>query len=265
MALVNKLKLTGASNRVLFNKEQVPLVQLATVKERLESEKKAAKATREKRVGIGVRDDLFDYLRERRLAIAREASLPPYIIFSDKTLEEMAALYPTNESEMLDISGVGELKFQKYGLAFINAIKDYVKINGVDLEARRQSALSKINIPSRSRSKSTSKQKPTVVKETTLDKTWQLYQQGNSVEQISELRGIQPISIVSHLVQLYKEGKDVNISTYVSKDEIKRVASVVIDMEPPFAKRPIFVALNEEVSYDKINFALAYIERKMKL
>lgn len=66
---------------------------------------------------------LFDKLRELRLEIAREESMPPYIIFSDKTLIDMAVKVPASKSEMLNVSGVGENKFVKYGERFLVLIE----------------------------------------------------------------------------------------------------------------------------------------------
>ncbi len=66
--------------------------------------------------------DLFDRLRQLRLVIAKEEAMPPYIIFSDKTLIDMCAKTPGNQAEMLAVSGVGENKYQKYGERFIQEI-----------------------------------------------------------------------------------------------------------------------------------------------
>lgn len=68
---------------------------------------------------------LFERLKKLRLEIAREESMPPYIIFSDKTLIDMAAKMPSSKSEMLDVSGVGENKFAKYGERFLEVIEEY--------------------------------------------------------------------------------------------------------------------------------------------
>ena len=70
---------------------------------------------------------LFDKLKELRLEIARTEKIPPYIVFNDKTLIDMCAKMPTTKSEMLDVSGVGENKYGKYGERFIAVIKEYVK------------------------------------------------------------------------------------------------------------------------------------------
>lgn len=68
---------------------------------------------------------LFERLKKLRLEIAREESMPPYIIFSDKTLIDMAAKMPASKPEMLDVSGVGENKFAKYGERFLGVIEEY--------------------------------------------------------------------------------------------------------------------------------------------
>ena len=67
---------------------------------------------------------LFEKLRNLRLEIAREESMPPYIVFSDKTLIDMCVRVPRNKSEMLNVSGVGAVKFDKYGQRFLDAIKE---------------------------------------------------------------------------------------------------------------------------------------------
>ena len=70
---------------------------------------------------------LFDKLKELRLEIARAEKIPPYIVFNDKTLIDMCAKMPATKSDMLNVSGVGENKYGKYGERFITVIKEYVK------------------------------------------------------------------------------------------------------------------------------------------
>lgn len=72
---------------------------------------------------------LFEKLRQLRLVIAREEAMPPYIIFSDKTLIDMCTKYPQNKEEMLNVSGVGENKFRKYGQRFMDEIAAFLKEN----------------------------------------------------------------------------------------------------------------------------------------
>ncbi len=68
---------------------------------------------------------LFERLRALRLEMAREASLPPYIIFSDKTLIDMCVKMPGTRAEMLNVNGVGENKFAKYGQRFLAEIESF--------------------------------------------------------------------------------------------------------------------------------------------
>lgn len=70
--------------------------------------------------------DLFDLLRQRRKEIAMREGVPPYVIFHDSTLREMTSQQPRNQEQMLEISGVGENKWKKYGLQFLEVIRGYL-------------------------------------------------------------------------------------------------------------------------------------------
>ncbi|QHI71195.1 DNA helicase RecQ [Aminipila terrae] len=69
--------------------------------------------------------ELFELLRELRLEISKEIGLPPYIIFADKTLKYMARTLPETKEQMLEVSGVGEVKFVRYGQKFLELIAKY--------------------------------------------------------------------------------------------------------------------------------------------
>ena len=69
--------------------------------------------------------ELFEALRVLRRMIASEQKIPPYMIFSDKTLVHMSTMKPSNDEEMLEVNGVGEHKLQKYGERFLNEIQKY--------------------------------------------------------------------------------------------------------------------------------------------
>ena len=70
--------------------------------------------------------DLFQALRQKRTEIARAQSVPPYVIFHDKTLVELAAARPATRAEMVDVPGVGEAKLDRYGPAFLAVIAEHV-------------------------------------------------------------------------------------------------------------------------------------------
>ena len=69
--------------------------------------------------------ELFETLRKKRKALADQSNVPAYVIFSDKTLIEMATRYPQNKESLMDIHGVGNVKYEKYGQTFIDVIRDY--------------------------------------------------------------------------------------------------------------------------------------------
>jgi len=70
---------------------------------------------------------LFEELRKLRLALAREQNVPPYVIFHDSTLLEMAGCKPSDEAQMLEISGVGRDKLKRYGAAFLAVVREFGK------------------------------------------------------------------------------------------------------------------------------------------
>lgn len=85
---------------------------------RLEERKKTSKKATKVITGA-FELSIFEKLRALRSEIAKENSIPPYVVFSDKTLKEMAEKLPLDKEAMLDVSGVGDVKFERYGEAFL--------------------------------------------------------------------------------------------------------------------------------------------------
>lgn len=69
--------------------------------------------------------ELLDELKKLRLTLAKEEGMPPYIVFSDKTLVDMCVKLPFTKDEMMDVNGVGENKFEKYGQQFLAALSEF--------------------------------------------------------------------------------------------------------------------------------------------
>ncbi|MBN1074606.1 DNA helicase RecQ [Clostridium botulinum] len=78
-------------------------------------------------------NELYSILKEIRKEISVENGVPPYVIFGDATLKEMTVKYPVNKEQMLNISGVGEIKYKKYGEIFENEIKKFIKENNIEI------------------------------------------------------------------------------------------------------------------------------------
>ncbi|UWD47497.1 DNA helicase RecQ [Clostridioides difficile] len=87
---------------------------------------------------LEVEDELYSALRELRHLIASEEKIAPYMVFGDGTLRAMSSSYPINKEEMLNISGVGEIKYQKYGEDFETLIKEYVEKNNIDKKEKEK-------------------------------------------------------------------------------------------------------------------------------
>lgn len=73
---------------------------------------------------------LFDRLRDLRTATAREEHVPPFVVFSDATLEDMVRRFPTTEKEMAKVHGIGAFKLKKYGKRFLSLLRDYEQEKG---------------------------------------------------------------------------------------------------------------------------------------
>ena len=119
------VKLTEKSEALIAGQETF------TMKMAKEPEKEA-KTTPKKKVkktaGLVLnkeQEESFEILRALRAEIAREEKVPPYIVFSDKTLLQMCIKKPTNKNAMLKVSGVGEFKFEKYGERFLEVIRSW--------------------------------------------------------------------------------------------------------------------------------------------
>ena len=120
VASYSVLKLTEAARPLLRGEE--PLV-LAKPRIRVKTLQKKGKP----QVGdFDYDDDLFEALRLRRKRLADEAGVPPYVIFGDATLAEMAAKMPTDEEALLAVNGVGRHKLQRFGGEFIDEIISYL-------------------------------------------------------------------------------------------------------------------------------------------
>jgi len=87
-------------------------------KERLEEQKQTSKSSKMTYVS-GENQPVFEKLRGLRTEIAKRAGVPPYVVFSDKTLQDMAVKLPQNKAEMLQVGGVGDVKYERYGEEFL--------------------------------------------------------------------------------------------------------------------------------------------------
>ncbi|MEG2323519.1 MAG: DNA helicase RecQ [Anaerovoracaceae bacterium] len=110
----------GESASKLMAKEETVIMKVAKDKTPMAKAKKPKAGEY-----AGERPELFQELRHLRMKFAKSRGIPPYVIFTDKTLKELCRLMPKNKGEMLDISGIGDTKYTKYGEAFLEVIKKH--------------------------------------------------------------------------------------------------------------------------------------------
>lgn len=219
------LKISPLGKKVLKGEKNIQLTYPVTAEEK----KKKPKIVRIANEGE-VNEELFKELKKVRYAISKEENVPAYIVFNDKTLQEIARELPVTENEFLAISGVGLNKMQEYGEEFMEVVRRFNSIA-----------------------------KPRKIP-TTLE-TFGLYKEGLSPEEIAEKRKLSSTTIYSHLSQLYSEGKDVDLMQYVDSNTVKKVKEAYEQLNKEGALKPIFEKLNENVSYGEIRISLAIIQR----
>lgn len=229
------LTLNEQSNRVLFEKEAVMLVNPQQIFTK----------TAKENISFGWEtDELFETLKKLRKKIADEEKLPPFIIFHDTTLQNMAYYQPIKKEQILDIQWVWENKCTKYGQKFIQAIQNFLTENpGYKTTIIKQK---KLDTP-----------KIKTMTSTTNFVTGDLYKQGHRVEKIAQMRWVKIGTVMDHLCTLYINWNiDLNINDFVSPDEIK-IINEAIKKYGIDKLKPLFEYAQEKISYDKIRFCVA--------
>ena len=119
------LKLTAAGKRFIKDPKPFMIVEDREFKDDFFDEGREG--------GAGALDpQLFSMLKELRLDLSKKLSVPPYVIFMDQSLEQMATMYPVNDTELQSIQGVGAGKSKRYGKPFLQLIKKYCEENDVE-------------------------------------------------------------------------------------------------------------------------------------
>lgn len=208
----------------------------------LKGEKKVVLKESVKANKINVNNDLFEILRSLRREIALEESIPPYMVFSDATLKELSIRYPIDANQMLDISGVGDLKLKKYGEKFLNIIKKYVEENKIQPDW-----WFKIGTASKIERKSD--------KPKTHHITINMLKENVGIREIAKKRQLALSTILTHITKYFEEENimDINIkfeelfSCLEEKKVLKAIDKVGISK-----LKPIKDLVPDSIDYDKI-------------
>ena len=185
--------------------------------------------------------DLFDDLKRVRTALARGENVPPYVIFSDATLIEMATYLPLSIEEMRKISGVGDLKLDKYGRDFLYDIRNYCK------RKQLQSRID-LKLPKRER-KVRTKRGPHG--DDTYTVSLKMFRSGHSIGEIAIARGLALSTIENHLTRFIPTN-EIKLEELVPADKIERIRNAFIELETDGGIGPVKEFLGDDYSYLEI-------------
>jgi ATP-dependent DNA helicase RecQ len=228
------LKITPKSTLVLRGQEKLEFRRDTTIKTEPKQPATAAELH-------GIEADLFAALRSLRADIAREQSVPAYVIFHDSTLRQMVLNRPRTLKAFAKLAGVGQKKLESYGQRFIDVILRCVPF---------------------SENEQTIKQRMPIVSDTVL-LTWELLKEGLSPVQVADRRKLAKSTILTHCAELVEAGElTVREATGLLDSDIQRILDTyeALMHEEKGRLRPLFDKLNGEYDYGLLRCVLAGVD-----
>ena len=232
------LKLTGKAWKVIKGEEKVF--------GKLEEDRVGE--TGERDLGLEYDRELFEILRKERKRLADSSSVPPYVIFSDRTLVEMASFFPKSMDSLSAIHGLGAVKSEKYGSIFLEIVKEYCRAHNIE---ERPKPKKKGTGP---KAGSTRKRRHEVIGE--------LFNSGQPIGKIMVHYGIKQDTVLNHLFKYMQEGHRLEsggllaLST-ISSDRKKQVLECFERLGAEFLK-PVSHSLKGEISYEELKILRLY-------
>ena len=152
-----------------------------------------------------VDNELFEILRRLRHEIAVGEKVPPYMVFGDSTLKELSSRMPVDKEQMLEVSGVGERKYDKYGQQFIEKIMNYLNSNNIN-HIWISKAKSDISIEEKKNNIEGSKN----IKEKSYINTVEMLRVCGSLRKTAGERELTLTTIISHVEKYISEGNSID-------------------------------------------------------
>ena len=234
------LKLNASSWAVMKGTQTVRLIQT-----RIPGSEATAEAGA---LPPGTDPALFEALRQLRREHAHRLSVPPYQIFADTVLVELARCRPTTMERMRMVSGIGDVKLREFGEAFLDAIRAHAVQHNLstDLPPPRDSA---------TRTPVSTKLSPAK------QLSFSLFREGVPLDEVAKRTKLARSTVAGHLADFIRLEKPESIAVWVPSKLIARISVAAKEHGTGFLK-PIFIALNEEASYDEIRTVVTFIETK---
>ncbi|MDE0262110.1 MAG: DNA helicase RecQ [Bryobacterales bacterium] len=166
---------------------------------------------------------LFQKLRKLRKSIADAKGVPPYIVFGDRTLRQMARSYPRNRDRISRISGVGRAKLEEYSEEFLRVIREHVELRQLQERPNTQA-------PER-------EDKSARALSQTYVQTRNFAQQGLSIEEVARRSGLDKSTVIGHIERCVADGEQLDISPWLpSPERCLRIEAAFRETEPKFVE-----------------------------
>ena len=188
---------------------------------------------------------LFELLRNVRRELAEERSVPPYVVFGDASLVQMAYFVPQSRESFSRITGVGANKLEEYGKIFVKHIREYAEQHG--LEERERTSEPR---------KSRSVRRPG----STYAKTLGLLRQGLTLNEIATQRGLSSGTVIGHLERLAAHGERIDVGRQMEPERFDSIRQEIERSETSWLSE-IRDALGDGYSYDEIRLVRLHLQR----
>ncbi len=233
-----KLRLNEASWEVMRGQRPVRLVQLARRKKGERPQKSKAEAVSWE----GVDRDLFEVLRRLRRELASERGVPPYVVFGDATLRELARLRPSTPERMRAVYGVGDAKLRDFGARFLAAIAEHCRTHGLGLDPG--------SLPFRSGAAPSSTPGPTAL---------DLYRQRRPIAEVMRRLNLNRAAAVDALLDFIRRERPASLDAWVEagvRQKVLAAARVTGSGRP----EPLARFLGDEVALEDVRLVLAHVQ-----
>ncbi|RUM47206.1 MAG: DNA helicase RecQ [Desulfocapsa sp.] len=189
--------------------------------------------------------ECFEQLRKLRKQLANQRNVPPYVIFTDKSLREMATYFPQTKQDFANIEGVGKVKLDDFSELFITELKQFLTENQdckpqAIPHAALRSARTALKIPTKQSLGASSR----------IQTTKELLAQEKTTEEIAAQLGLQPSTIVGYIEKLVAAGEEVEVKHLLPEPAITEEVKAVFTKLKTTALSPVYKELKEKYSYD---------------
>ncbi len=199
----------------------------------------------------------FELLRKHRKSMADEARVPPFVIFSDRSLIEMATYFPQDREQFLAIHGVGKVKYERYGDQFLDLICRHCREHHIDALTKKSPKTVK------PKSKKTKEDKaPKTPEKPRYVLVAEAYNQGDTIDVIMERYGIKQGTVLDHLLKYLLAGKSLRSDgllpcSSLSSDQIEQVLDAFGRVGTDYLK-PAYDALEGRIDYEDLRVVRVY-------